>query len=262
MGRTPVGRVVGPILAACVVSLAAACSSPAEPAESERRASDAPPTSEAPPTSPTPAPSESLAAEDAVGGAEADLDAEPGAEPGAGEPPKPPARRRLPDDARWLYFEDDKTRYASPWWRGRHQLQIAFGCTPAPYYVLDPRCEGSGFHHGYDFAIPCGTPLRAARPAQVLSSAGLGPAYGENALLLRMTDDDGIDRDVVIGHTRRNRVSEGDRIRAGERFAVVSDSAVYTGCHLHFEVREAGGSVSSAVDPRPLLELRPERGEL
>ena len=77
-----------------------------------------------------------------------------------------------------------------------------------------------------------------------------------------MTDDDGVERDVVIGHTRRNLVSEGDRLRRGQRFAYASDSAVYTGCHLHFEVRAAGGSVSSAVDPRPLLELRPRRGEL
>ncbi|QWC86014.1 peptidoglycan DD-metalloendopeptidase family protein [Nocardioidaceae bacterium] len=171
-------------------------------------------------------------------------------------------RQRLPPDPRWLYFEDDRTRYASPWWTGRHRLQIAYGCTPAPYYVLDPRCDGTGFHHGYDFAIPCGTPLRAARPARVVSSAALGPAYGENSLLLRMRDDDGVTRDVVIGHTRRNLVAEGDTLRAGQRFAYASDSAVYTGCHLHFEVRPAGGSVTSAVDPRPLLELRPRRDEL
>ena len=179
---------------------------------------------------------------------------------GPGTPRVP--RQRFEPDPRWLYFEDDRTRYASPWWRGRQRLQIAYGCTPAPYYVLDSRCEGTGFHHGYDFAIPCGVPLRAGRPARVISSAGLGPAYGENALLLRMTDDDGVERDVVIGHTRRNLVSEGDRLRRGQRFAYASDSAVYTGCHLHFEVRAAGGSVSSAVDPRPLLELRPRRGEL
>ena len=42
----------------------------------------------------------------------------------------------------------------------------------------------------------------------------------------------------------------------GEVFARVGDSAAPDGCHLHFEVRPAGGDYTSAVDPLPLLGLR------
>jgi murein DD-endopeptidase MepM/ murein hydrolase activator NlpD len=130
---------------------------------------------------------------------------------------------------------------------------IPFGCTPAPYYSPDPSCaEGIGFHHGVDVAIPCGTPLRAARAATVLDNRVLGPAYGDNPVLLRVAG-----WDVVIGHTRRVFVAAGDRIRPGEGFARVSDSGAPDGCHLHFEVRPAGGGFSDAVDPARLLALRP-----
>ena len=45
---------------------------------------------------------------------------------------------------------------------------IPFGCTEAPYYSPDPRCEDEhGFHHGIDMAMACGTKLFAARRATV-----------------------------------------------------------------------------------------------
>jgi murein DD-endopeptidase MepM/ murein hydrolase activator NlpD len=126
-------------------------------------------------------------------------------------------------------------------------------CTPAPYYDPDPSCpDGQGFHHGNDVAIPCGTELYAGRRARVLTNDALGPAYGENPVLLRVSG-----RDVVIGHTRRVFVRVGDRLVAGDRFALVGDSAASDGCHLHFEVRPAGAGYLDAVDPLPLLDLTP-----
>ena len=156
-----------------------------------------------------------------------------------------------PADARWAFFTEDRQRYASPWFSGGHRVMIPFGCTPAPYYDPDPSCPaGQGFHHGIDVAIPCGTDLYAARPARVLGNDGLGPAYGENPVLLRVGD-----RDLVIGHTRRVFVRVGDRLAPGDRFALVGDSAAPDGCHLHFEVRPAGAGYLDAVDPLPLLDL-------
>jgi murein DD-endopeptidase MepM/ murein hydrolase activator NlpD len=150
-----------------------------------------------------------------------------------------------------VFFTKDRSRYTSPWFEGRHRVMIPFGCTPAPYYPPDPSCpHGQGFHHGIDVAIPCGTDLYAARPARVLSNAALGPAYGENPVLLRVGD-----RDLVIGHTRRVFVRDGDSLAAGDRFALVGDSAASDGCHLHFEVRPAGAGHLDAVDPLPLLDL-------
>jgi len=156
-------------------------------------------------------------------------------------------------DPRWVFFTPDRSRYTSPWFEGRHRVMIPFGCTPAPYYDPDPSCpDGQGFHHGNDVAIPCGTELYAGRRARVLTNDALGPAYGENPVLLRVSG-----RDVVIGHTRRVFVRVGDRLVAGDRFALVGDSAASDGCHLHFEVRPAGAGYLDAVDPLPLLDLTP-----
>ncbi len=39
---------------------------------------------------------------------------------------------------------------------------IGFGCTRAPSYAPDSRCRhSSGYHHGLDIAMPCGTALFA-----------------------------------------------------------------------------------------------------
>lgn len=158
-----------------------------------------------------------------------------------------------PADPRWRFFSADRRRHSSPWFPGRHRIMIPFGCTPAPYYSPDPSCaDGHGFHHGIDVAIPCGTPLRAGGAATVLDPRALGPAYGDNPVLLRVEG-----RDVVIGHTRRVFVRPGGRVPRGEVFARVSDNGAPDGCHLHFEVRRPGGGVSDAVDPAPLLGLRP-----
>ena len=166
--------------------------------------------------------------------------------------PKPTPRERA--DPRWRFFTDDSARHSSPWFAGSHRVMIGYGCTPAPYYDHDTRCPGQqGFHHGIDVAMPCGTPLLSAVRGVVLdpSTRGSpGSAYGERPFRIR-TDD----RDVLIGHARRIFVQPGDEVRPGQRVALASDSNAPDGCHLHFEVRTQGGSVSDAVDPAPLLQL-------
>ena len=61
--------------------------------------------------------------------------------------------------------------------------------------------------------------------------------------------------DVLLAHTREVFVIPGEQVRVGQRIAVASDSAAPDGCHLHFEVRPAGGDVSTAVDPATWLAL-------
>jgi murein DD-endopeptidase MepM/ murein hydrolase activator NlpD len=168
-------------------------------------------------------------------------------------PTRAAAAPSRPADPRWRFFSADRRRHSSPWFPGRHRIMIPFGCTPAPYYSPDPSCpDGHGFHHGIDVAIPCGTPLRAGRAATALDPGALGPAYGDNPVLLRVGG-----RDVVIGHTRRVFVRPGEPVPRGRVFARVSDNGAPDGCHLHFEVRRPRGGVSDAVDPAPLLGLRP-----
>jgi murein DD-endopeptidase MepM/ murein hydrolase activator NlpD len=160
-------------------------------------------------------------------------------------------------DPRWVFYTKDKTRYTSPWFDGSHRIMVPFGCTDAPYYSPDPRCsDDRGFHHGIDVAMKCGTPLYAGRRFRVVSHASLGPAYGDNPVLIRNRH---LGWDVVIGHTQKVYVSVGDRVRKGTMFARANDQGAPDGCHLHFEQRAVGGGLSTAVFPRALLHLTARR---
>jgi murein DD-endopeptidase MepM/ murein hydrolase activator NlpD len=131
---------------------------------------------------------------------------------------------------------------------------IGYGCNASPWYDHDTRCPGQqGFHHGIDVAMPCGTPLFSAVRGVVLdpsSSGSPGAAYGVHPFRIRTGD-----RDVLVAHARRVFVQPGDSVRPGQRIALASDSGAPDGCHLHFEVRAAGGGLSTAVDPARWLEL-------
>lgn len=165
--------------------------------------------------------------------------------------------RSRPPDPRWRFFTGDRTQYASPWFPGRHRTMIGYGCTEAPYYVPDPRCGGRGFHHGIDVALPCGTPLLSGVRGRVVAPAPgtVGPAYGKHPLLLRTTLR-GEPADVLLAHAREVLTRPGQRVRPGDRVATVGASGAPDGCHLHLEVRAAGGGVTTARDPSGVLRLR------
>ena len=162
-------------------------------------------------------------------------------------------------DPRWHFYTQDKTYYVSPWFAGAHRVMVPFGCTSAPYYDPDPRCpDDHGFHHGMDIAMKCGTPLYAGRWVRVIAHDSLGPAYGDNPVMLRNSK---LGFDLVIGHTRKVLVNVGDRVRPGTMFARASDSGAPDGCHLHFEKRDVGGDLATASRPRALLALIPNKPE-
>jgi murein DD-endopeptidase MepM/ murein hydrolase activator NlpD len=158
-------------------------------------------------------------------------------------------------DPRWRFYTDDHAWHTSPWFRGAHRVMIGFGCNASPWYSHDPRCPGrQGFHHGIDVAMPCGTPLLSAVDGVVLAPSAPGapgPAYGVHPFRIRTGD-----HDVLIGHTVEVFVRPGQRIHKGQRIALAGDSGAPDGCHLHFEVRRAGGGLSTATDPAELLALR------
>lgn len=167
----------------------------------------------------------------------------------------PPRTDALPTSAADRFWTDDTSFYRSPWYAGRHRIMIPFGCTRAPYYPHDSRCPGrQGFHHGIDIAMRCGVKVFSNVPGRVVRPGApgvLGAAYGSKAFRIR---HDG--QDLVFGHVRRVLVSPGDRVRPGDVIARAGKLAAPDGCHLHFEVRPAGGGYTSAVRPRSLLELR------
>lgn len=170
-------------------------------------------------------------------------------------PLAPPATAAPSGDPRWVFYSTDKTWYSSPWYAGKHRKMVPYGCTRAPYYDPDPRCrQNRGFHHGLDLAMRCGTKLYAGRPGWVVSNDSLGPAYGANPLLFR---NHRLDRDFLLAHTRKVFVEPGDRVTRGMLIAKASDSGAPDGCHLHFEVRAAGGGLDTAHHPLRYLALQP-----
>jgi murein DD-endopeptidase MepM/ murein hydrolase activator NlpD len=157
-------------------------------------------------------------------------------------------------DPRWRFYTRDKAWHTSPWFAGAHRVMIGYGCNASPWYSHDPRCPGrEGFHHGIDVAMPCGTVLRSAVDGVVLdpSAPGApGTAYGVHPFRIRSGD-----HDILVGHTTTVFVHPGQRVRPGQRIALAGDSGAPDGCHLHFEVRRAGGGLSTATDPSELLDL-------
>ncbi len=154
------------------------------------------------------------------------------------------------------FYDTDRSLQRSPWFAGAWPVMVPYGCTSAPYYDADARCPASrGFHHGVDVALPCGTVITSGVAGTVVDPATPrrpGPAYGPNALRVRTTD---ATRDVLVGHARRVLVSPGQRVEPGTPLAEVGDLGAPDGCHLHLEVRAAGGAVDTATDPAPVLRL-------
>jgi murein DD-endopeptidase MepM/ murein hydrolase activator NlpD len=220
---TVVGLVAAVLLAGCGQQSPSAEPTPAGPSTTSVSASPTP--------TPTPSPT-------------------PAATPTPAASPSPHDK----PDPRWQFYTDDHAWHTSPWFAGSHRVMIGYGCNTAPWYPHDSRCPGrQGFHHGIDVAMPCGTPLLSAVDGVVVapSSPGVpGPAYGAHPFRIRSGG-----HDFVIGHTIDVFVRPGTRVRAGQRIALAGDSGAPDGCHLHFEVRSAGGALSSAVDPARWLRL-------
>lgn len=91
------------------------------------------------------------------------------------------------------------------------------------------------FHWGIDVANAIGTPIVAAADGVVVES---GPASGFG-LWVRIQHLDGTT--TVYGHINRSLVSEGQKVRAGQKIAEMGNRGYSTGPHLHFEVWNAAG---------------------
>lgn len=147
----------------------------------------------------------------------------------------------------YLNTTRDAGCFTSPWWYGAHPVMLSYGPTKAPWYP-------SHVHHGLDIDMPVGTAVRTAVAGRVwVRPSTLGPAYGTRRMLIRSGG-----RDYVLGHLSSLSVRNGQWVRAGQ---VVGRSGMNgtqdeDGPHLHLEVRPAGRSYASAVDPWRAARMR------
>lgn len=100
-------------------------------------------------------------------------------------------------------------------------------------------------HTGTDFAVPCGTPVRAAA-AGTVSSAGPAGGYGN-----RLVISHGIVGGAAVSTTYNHltRIVASGQVSRGQVVAYSGTTGNSTGCHLHFEVVRNG----AYVDPMGYL---------
>lgn len=104
------------------------------------------------------------------------------------------------------------------------------GIISSPFGVRTHPITGKpDFHTGVDFAAPLGTPIGAAWPGVVVET-GESKIYGKFVTL----DHGGYQTRYC--HCSTIPVRVGMRLRQGETLALVGNTGVSTGPHLHFEL--------------------------
>lgn len=100
-----------------------------------------------------------------------------------------------------------------------------FGIRRSPYGGAEK------MHEGLDIANHYGTPILVTANG-VVQFAGQKPGYGRTVVL-----DHGYGLETWYGHSSRLLVQAGEKIRRGQRIALMGSTGRSTGPHVHYEVR-------------------------
>ncbi|MFJ6085499.1 peptidoglycan DD-metalloendopeptidase family protein [Streptomyces sp. NPDC092369] len=126
--------------------------------------------------------------------------------------------------------------------------------TPVETYELSAGFGSGGArwanrHTGQDFAVPIGTPVRAAGAGRVVK-VSCGGAFGIEIVLEHPGG-----YYTQYAHLASVAVDQGERVTAGQWIGQSGTSGNSTGPHLHFEVRVTP-ELGSSLDPVPWLAAR------
>ena len=102
-------------------------------------------------------------------------------------------------------------------------------------------------HEGIDVTAPMGSPIEAPA-AGVVTDAGWESGYGNT-----VTIDHGYGIVTKFAHASKLLVKVGQRVQRGQRIALVGNTGLATGPHLHYEVHVNGRPVD------PLKYVLPEQ---
>ncbi len=102
-------------------------------------------------------------------------------------------------------------------------------------------------HEGIDVTAPMGSPIEAPA-AGVVTDAGWESGYGNT-----VTIDHGYGIVTKFAHASKLLVKSGQRVQRGQRIALVGNTGLATGPHLHYEVHVNGRPVD------PLKYVLPDR---
>jgi murein DD-endopeptidase MepM/ murein hydrolase activator NlpD len=93
-------------------------------------------------------------------------------------------------------------------------------------------------HEGLDVSAPMGTPIEAPAKGTIVD-AGWEAGYGNT-----VTIDHGFGIVTKFAHASRILVTKGQRVDRGDRIALVGNTGLSTGPHLHYEVHVNGRPVN------------------
>lgn len=93
-------------------------------------------------------------------------------------------------------------------------------------------------HEGLDVTAPMGTPIEAPAKGTIVE-AGWEAGYGNT-----VTIDHGFGIVTKFAHASRILVKKGARVNRGDRIALVGNTGLSTGPHLHYEVHVNGRPVN------------------
>ena len=105
-------------------------------------------------------------------------------------------------------------------------------------------------HQGQDVFADCGTKLVAARAGKVETNS-THEAAGNYVVI----DGKKTDTDYVYMHLAEpSPLAEGEKVKTGGAIGLVGETGNASGCHLHFEMWDAGWQQGSPADPTPSLK--------
>jgi murein DD-endopeptidase MepM/ murein hydrolase activator NlpD len=116
-------------------------------------------------------------------------------------------------------------------------LSSGFGKRP------DPFTGKLAYHHGIDFSVPVGTPVRATADG-VVTAVKHERGFGRMIKI-----DHGNQTVTLYAHLSRSLVTKGQQVRRGEIIAESGKTGRVTAPHLHYEVHLAG----RRVNPLPFI---------
>jgi murein DD-endopeptidase MepM/ murein hydrolase activator NlpD len=132
------------------------------------------------------------------------------------------------------FFKNQKSFLSSTpsIWPTRGWVTSGFGLRKSPFTGRKEK------HKGWDIGARLGSTIRATADG-VVRVSGRESGYGK-----MLEIDHGYGITTRYGHNSKNLVKVGDRIKRGDKIALVGSTGRSTGPHLHYEVRLSGVPVN------------------
>ncbi|MBN1957982.1 MAG: M23 family metallopeptidase [Desulfuromonadales bacterium] len=147
-------------------------------------------------------------------------------------------RRQSQEDVRNLLNDQVSISRATPeGWPTKGWITSYFGMRKSPF------TGRRVMHEGLDIAANTGTPVYATADG-IVARVEYSKSYGKTVVV-----DHGYGYRTIFGHNSKILVKSGQRVKRGDRLALVGNTGQSTGPHLHYELRMNG----VPIDPRKTL---------